>query len=90
MSGKVERLDAVGRKGPKLQRGRTCRSCGTLHAPDSCPATGRRCHKCKRLNHFARTCHTPGEQRKQVNVVDDYNSMFIGAVNVGDQDWMEA
>ena len=69
-SRKVERVDALGRKGPKPKGGMTYRSCGTLHAPDSCPAAGRRCHKCKRMNHFARMCSTPGEQRRQVNVVE--------------------
>ena len=73
--------------------GRACRNCGILHGKDLCPAAGRQCHKCKMMNHFARMCRNSGGQKKQVNTVDDndsdYETMFIGAVNSGDQDWVE-
>lgn len=91
-SSKVEKVDSVDGSAKHLG-GRTCRSCGILHGKDLCPAAGRQCHKCKRMNHFARMCRISGGQKKQVNTVDDYDSdyetMFIGAVNSGDQDWVE-
>ena len=72
--------------------GRACRTCGILHGK-LCPAAGRQCHKCTRMNHFARMCRNSGGQKKQVNTVDDhhsdYDTMFIGAVNSADQDWVE-
>jgi len=48
--------------------------CGNeVHAKkDTCPATGRRCLKCGRLNHFARKCRGVVNDRKdkQANVVE--------------------
>ena len=89
----VERVDSVGDPARKHQGGLACRNCGILHGKGFCPAAGQQCHKCKKLNHFARMCRTSGGQKKQVNTVDDYDSdtesMFIGAVNSGAQDWME-
>ena len=90
---KVEKVDVVDGKGQKPQWGMPCRSCGIRHARDSCPAAGRRCHKCQKMNHFSRMCRTPDRQKKQVNTLDDCDSdsevMFIGAVNAGDKDWVE-
>ena len=90
---KVERVDSGDGSARKHQGGLACRNCGILHGKGLCPAAGQQCHKCKRLNHFARMCRTPGGHKKQVNTVDDYDSvtesMFIGAVNSGDQDWVE-
>eukprot|EP00731_Ephydatia_muelleri_P001018 Em0001g1018a len=35
-----------------------CRNCGLQHGRDSCPARGRKCHKCHRMNHFAKLCRS--------------------------------
>ena len=82
----VERVDSVDGSTRKHQGGLACRNCGILHRKGLCPAAGQQCHKCKRLNHFARMCRTPGGPKKQVDTVDDYDSdtesMFIGAVNL--------
>ena len=43
-----------------------CTRCGGNHAyKDPCPAKGKRCNKCKKLNHFASMCRT------NVNNVDE-------------------
>ena len=44
----------------------SCTKCGNeVHAnKDTCPATGRRCLKCGRLNHFARVCMGVVNDRK--------------------------
>ena len=90
---KVEKVDVVDGKGQNPQWGMPCRSCGIRHARDSCPAAGRRFHKCQKMTHFSRMCRTADGQKKQVNTLDDCDSdsevMFIGAVNVGDKDWFE-
>lgn len=89
----IERVDLVDGSTHKHQGGLACRNCGILHGKGFRPAAGQQCHKCKRLNHFARMCRMPGGHKKQVNTVDDDDSdtesMFIGAVNSGDQDWVE-
>ena len=43
---------------------RPCRNCGNPHAPRSCPAFGKQCRKCGKLNHFARYCLS---SRRSVN-----------------------
>ena len=90
---KVEKVDVVDGKGQKPQWGMPCRSCGIRHAPDSFPAVARCCHKCKKMSHFSRMCHTSDGQKKQVNTLDDCDSdsevMFIGAVNTEDNDWVD-
>ena len=90
---KVERVDSVDGSARKHQGGFVCRNCGISHGKGLCPAAGQQCHKCKKLNHFARMCRMPGGYKKQVHTVDDYDSntesMFIGAVYSGDQDWVE-
>ena len=63
-SSKVERVDLVVGRGQNPQGGTTCRSFGIRHAPDSCPGAGRRCHKCKRMNHFLRMCRISDGQKK--------------------------
>ena len=74
--------------------GMSCRRCGTTYEQASCPATGRRCHKCKSINHFAKMCRNPRQHRKEVNAVEDHDSnmehLFIGAMTGGDQDWIQA
>ena len=69
------------------------RSFNIRHAPDSCPAAGRRCHKCKKMNHFSRMCRNSDWQKKQVNTLDDCESdsevMIIVAVNAEDNGWVE-
>ncbi len=33
-----------------------CNKCGNKHRPRQCPAYGKRCHKCRKLNHYASKC----------------------------------
>jgi hypothetical protein len=33
-----------------------CSKCGIKHDQNKCPAEGKTCAKCKKLNHFARMC----------------------------------
>lgn len=79
---RVENVDVVGRKGQRSQWETPCGNCGIRHAPASCPAAGRRCHKCRKMNHLSRMCRGPEGQEKQVNTLDDCDSdtevMFIG------------
>ena len=49
---KAEEVDVVDGKGHTPQWVMPCRSCGIRPARDSCPAAGRRCHKCQKMNHF--------------------------------------
>lgn len=44
---------------------RKCSKCNTSHAYRNCPAYGKRCKKCNKLNHFAIVC-----KNKKINQVD--------------------
>ena len=68
-------------KGPDQTAGRSqaqarpgCTKCGNeVHVNrNACTATGRRCLKCGRLNHFARMCNKAGNESKdkQANIVE--------------------
>ena len=63
----------------------SCKFCGRSHKRGECPAYGRKCHKCKNQNQFAKFC-----QNKYVHqVAHDYSSssedenseFFIGTIN---------
>ena len=66
-----------------------CGYCGRSHPVRKCPAYGKSCNKCNRLNHFSSVCR----QSKQVNMVKsdqlcdqddvfDENELFLGALFV--------
>ena len=60
---------------PSLAQARpSCAKCGNeAHVnKNTCPATGRRCLKCGRPNHFARVCKVAANERKdkRANVVE--------------------
>mgnify|MGYP000754315237 CR=1 FL=1 len=35
-----------------------CRNCGSKHLEGHCPALGRGCNNCRKLNHYAKGCHS--------------------------------
>lgn len=68
-----------------------CTNCGTSHPLNGCPAYGKVCNNCKRLNHFAKKCRSKyikaveNESETFVSELDNYNSsmssLFIEAIN---------
>ena len=40
---------------------KTCTNCGNKHPKQKCPAFGRQCNKCKKLNHYAKMCRSSGK-----------------------------
>ena len=42
-----------------------CRNCGMVHR-SKCPASGVKCHKCQKLNHFARCCRSKPNNVKHI------------------------
>ena len=83
----------MGRKSQKSQWETPCGNCGIRHGPASCPAAGRCCHKCRKMNHLSRMCRGPEGHKKQVNTLDDCDSdtevMFIGVVSAENKDRVE-
>jgi hypothetical protein len=42
--------------GSSRMTGQTCQNCGGNHQPRRCPAYGKTCNACNKLNHFAKLC----------------------------------
>ncbi|XP_021348815.1 uncharacterized protein K02A2.6-like [Mizuhopecten yessoensis] len=69
-----------------------CRNCGRHHGYKQCPAFGKNCDACGKMNHFANKClskgpnqHSNQKQRKHkhvhtVDVSDDDDDLFLGAI----------
>ena len=68
-----------------------CRNCGTKHKRKECPAYGKKCHRCHKLNHFKAMCRS----KKNVNAVERQEdscfeeTLFVGAVTskVQNDEW---
>ena len=48
-----------------------CSRCGYKHKSNNCPAYGKVCSKCSKLNHFANVCKNTA---KKINVIDECES----------------
>ena len=74
-----------------------CSRCGYQHDKGKCPAQGKRCAKCQKLNHFASVCQSKITVRKGIHYVeeaeDSDEELFVGcitSVNVVDMgEWYE-
>ena len=53
------------------QKQTECKKCGIRHNPKNCPAYGKRCNKCKKLNHFSKKCYYKKVQELTPDVSDD-------------------
>ena len=60
-----------------------CNNCGSQHPRKQCPAYGKRCRQCGKLNHFAKHCRSP---RRKVEAVErdkessNPDALFVGAI----------
>ena len=55
-----------------------CKFCGQEHKfqEELCPAYGRTCKKCKRMNHFAIMCSARSENLKVTDTNDDFDEIL--------------
>ncbi|CAB3981708.1 PREDICTED: uncharacterized protein K02A2.6-like [Paramuricea clavata] len=57
-----------------------CRKCGRDHPSKQCPAYGKVCHACRKLNHFAKCCRS-----RKVHGIDQMHTepdiLFVGTVD---------
>nr|XP_054606603.1 uncharacterized protein K02A2.6-like [Nothobranchius furzeri] len=57
----------------KYQKGKAtefrCGKCGSSHRPKSCPAFGKSCNNCGKMNHYAKCCKAAPKQK--VHTVDE-------------------
>ena len=55
-------------------RQRQCSYCGNLHKQKNCPAYGKKCRACSKLNHFERFCRSTArmtKERQSVNSITE-------------------
>lgn len=66
----------------------TCGYCGYVHQKGKCAAYGKKCNKCKRLNHFESVCRSSAgvnDLESKPNEISDQNDeFFIDSVTVID------
>ena len=55
-----------------------CKNCSYEHAPMKCPAFGKECHRCGRLNHFQNRCRQKNVQ--QVHGSESDNEFEVGTL----------
>ncbi|XP_030587995.1 uncharacterized protein K02A2.6-like [Archocentrus centrarchus] len=68
-----------------------CKRCGEKHEARRCPAFGKRCMKCKGLNHFTKMCFSKGKEQSVHTVQEDIDdsdnlseTFFIKTVSHGE------
>ena len=83
---------------PSRTTGPTCQNCGRNHPPRRCPAYGKTCNACNKLNHFAKFCRSKPPAQKKINTVDEVETpdqpdsdSFIGTVETkaSPNEWLE-
>ena len=66
-----------------------CKYCGTLHRRRKCPAFGKTCLKCNKLNHFASVCLSSQKRidltQAKLQQESDKEDFFIGVVEQSKQ-----
>ena len=80
-----------------------CQNCGRNHPLQRCPAYGKTCNACNKLNHFAKCCRPKPASQKKINMVDEAETQdhpdsdsssenfFIGTVDTKapPNEWLE-
>lgn len=61
---------------------RQCNRCGGVHRKNNCPAYGRKCMRCSKMNHFAKMCmvfyvDTSSEQVLNINSISSWDIDLI-------------
>ena len=67
-----------------------CNKCGGSHAPRSCPAYGKTCNNCNKMNHYARCCMAGDTKRKVHTVDEEPKELFVDVVQASSekQEWI--
>ena len=78
---------------PKAVSTFDCGKCGTNHGPKECPAYGKICLSCKKLNHFAKKCQLKqnaqpaSRNKKKLHELEvDEDDLFVGEISVNENE----
>ena len=62
-----------------------CKNCATEHGRRECPAYGKRCNGCQKLNHYKKCCRSKVETVNEDTLsVNNVSSFFIGSLKNSD------
>ncbi|KAL0867464.1 hypothetical protein ABMA27_008251 [Loxostege sticticalis] len=61
-----------------------CTRCGRVHGQQNCPAFGKQCLRCLKMNHFARAC---GNKSHSVYCVQESEEQVINSINKNVDYW---
>lgn len=68
---KAEAVNKIGNRGQSSSQNTKCRSCGGTfphsNGRKSCPAYGRKCYNCSKMNHFAELCNSNPQPKQEKN-----------------------
>ena len=82
---KPQQPSGTGKPQGSSKPARDCWNYGQRHPfykKDLCPAYGKKCNKCKKLNHFAAQCRTPTGANKDIKAIeDDIEEVFPAEVS---------
>lgn len=76
-----------------VEKQNRCKKCNRLHKPTECPAYGKKCNICRRLNHFAVCCFRRGGMPQVSEVCnsthddDDFDVLDVGIGSRNGKDW---
>lgn len=73
---------ADGNRSTSSYENRRCNSCGGVHQKNDCPAYGRKCMRCSKMNHFAKMCRVffvdnSNEQVSNINCINSWDIDLI-------------
>lgn len=76
--------NATSRQRASTTKAKPCTYCGQKHERNNCPAFGKQCHQCGKLNHFKSVCrqqnkgdNQPVAQMEEEKSEDSDNSIFV-------------
>jgi RNase H-like domain found in reverse transcriptase/Reverse transcriptase (RNA-dependent DNA polymerase)/Integrase zinc binding domain len=103
-SNKQNQVPKQSRPNLEARQDNACSRCGSRHNYRECPAYGRTCHKCGRLNHYATVCtatqkqlHTVDLQGEETEQADSEEEYYVESLNLQvdtvlqakDNEWLE-
>ena len=64
-------------------RSKLCSRCNKNHSYKACPAKGRKCNQCGKMDHFAVACKTRGKYEvRQVETEEfDFDALYVGTLS---------
>ena len=76
-------IESTGEHVQKNSVKHSCSNCGLQHPKRQCPAYGKQCQECKKLNHFTKCCKSTKHKTESVQQCESTtgtDTMFVGTI----------